>query len=1046
MRFILIRYLALFLAISATASLLSIAPGSASVQADTPGTAPGAEAAVSADAAPAAPVAPFFVDSGRIRLSTDALGTNAPGGGVVNVQKPAGGTVRQAFLIAASTGFTGYEPQNGDVTLNGQSVIWDTTRTMNNGISSVNVLADVTSQVKPGLDAAPSGLVAVSVVEQNTPLIDGIILAVVFNDPTATIDRAVVLAYGAQQVTGDRIRLARLPEVPLSDVSVNLGVGISYGFQSGPDTQDSTINVNGVRLTSSAGGQDDGQSENGSLITVGGLGDSPNNPADPFARGNQASCPRCDDELYDLTSFATDDDATELELTTTNPSMDDNFMFAALDVLGATVTWTPNVDPCGELDIAVCYAPELRFHPLEEFFPMNASTWILGTELRWAADNACRDRSLGTAITAERLTNDTYRHYEISNGLCRERKDDTWYQTTQWTRPFGKDVAPNGEPRATQMDGDPLANNEGFFLKWVDGAKPTGAAEVDGEIDAPIYVEQTADKLTYWFFYGYDPKSVLPADDILAHDGDWERIEINLENNVAVSAEYFGHGCTTGELTWPWPDATDDTHPAVYVAQGTHASYTFSGRLPGSSLCEPLKGVTDWTSFTEESTIWQSWTGVGVVPVQSQCWYGFGGAWGDTGSTPGLRGDQTGPAGPPFNGSTNPRLPATAECNNAIGQVEDAPDSEYSWLEEVALAFVGGAAGTSYTVALESVPLKVAEGSVQSDGRTEIRFSIPAGTAQGLHDIAIRSTETGEDLFVLPIQVEIPDECVATSSMNDIDGDEVLDQCDPNPLDGPLGDFDNDGILNTDDNCDTVPNPDQASFEDRSEGSACDRRDGFNPVPTYQVIDTGDPLCGIYSPTIVGTEGDDRIVGTPGDDIIQALGGNDVIISGDGNDVICAGSGDDTVFAGAGDDKIYGDAGADTIHGQTGADLIEGGDGSDDLRGNTGSDIISGGADPDVLFGDGGNDSLDGGDGDDRIYGGSQPDELLGGTGADLLSGGPGNDSLKGEAGNDELRGGAGADQHSGGMDIDLCIGGGAGIMDTQDGSCETFRFISGLP
>jgi hypothetical protein len=292
-------------------------------------------------AGPAEPVAPIFSDSGRISLSTDAVGTNNAAGADLEVEKPPGGIVRRAFVAAASTGFTGYEPQDGDITLDGLPITWTGSRTMTNGISSVNVWSDVTSLVKPKLDAASPGRIAIRVAEgAATTLIDGVILAVVFDDPTAVRDRAVVLAYGAQQVTGDRIRLVRLPDVPLSDVKATLGVGISFGFQ--PTGQDSTIDVNGVRLTSSAGGQDDGVGRNGALITVGGLNDLASNPADPFARGNQSSCPRCDDELYDLTPFVTAADVSLLELTTENPSADDNFMFAALDVEGATITWIPS--------------------------------------------------------------------------------------------------------------------------------------------------------------------------------------------------------------------------------------------------------------------------------------------------------------------------------------------------------------------------------------------------------------------------------------------------------------------------------------------------------------------------------------------------------------------------------------------------------------------------------------------------------------------------------------------------------------------------------
>ena len=73
--------------------------------------------------------------------------------------------MRKAYLFAASTGFSGYTPVNGDVTLNGTSITWNPANTISNAISSVNVEADVTSIVKPIVDVAPAGTVDFMVAE-----------------------------------------------------------------------------------------------------------------------------------------------------------------------------------------------------------------------------------------------------------------------------------------------------------------------------------------------------------------------------------------------------------------------------------------------------------------------------------------------------------------------------------------------------------------------------------------------------------------------------------------------------------------------------------------------------------------------------------------------------------------------------------------------------------------------------------------------------------------------------------------------------------------
>lgn len=288
----------------------------------------------------------FYSEVGTLRLSVDAIGTNAESG-TVRANKPFGATVRRAFLFAASAGESSFVPPDGEVSIDGAEVSWDAERTIPSAINSYNVAADVTSLVKPKLEEAPAGDVSFTVAEKDTASMDGEILAVIFDDPsvrTNTID----LLYGAQNTTGDQFPIG-LPEPLKPNASVTLGLGISFGFQ--PNGQYSEVSVNGTRLTSSAGGQDDCSEKysetpnfaacgNGALITVGGIGDETNNPADPFA--TDLSCtsplgpaPRCDDELYDLKPFVSPGD-TIINATTVNPSNDDNVFFASLNLTATT--------------------------------------------------------------------------------------------------------------------------------------------------------------------------------------------------------------------------------------------------------------------------------------------------------------------------------------------------------------------------------------------------------------------------------------------------------------------------------------------------------------------------------------------------------------------------------------------------------------------------------------------------------------------------------------------------------------------------------------
>lgn len=285
---------------------------------------------------PRQPLAPFYSVDGQVTLSLDAAGTNDYAGRTIRVDKPDGATVRKAFLFAASTGFTEYVPTGGDVTLDGHAFSWIPGDTIWNGIDSVNVAADVTTLVKSKIDAAPAGEVDFNVNEpRNTYNMDGEILAVVFDDPSAPVTNSVTLMYGAQDTSGDSFDVSFGSPLDTSDpnLALDLSLGISYGFQ--PDGQYSEVDVNGNEMTSSAGGQDDGEGENGALITVGGIGDSNDNPPDPTATDDTClsaegdPAPRCDDELYSLLPFVSNGD-TGLTIDTYNPSADDNIFFAAL--------------------------------------------------------------------------------------------------------------------------------------------------------------------------------------------------------------------------------------------------------------------------------------------------------------------------------------------------------------------------------------------------------------------------------------------------------------------------------------------------------------------------------------------------------------------------------------------------------------------------------------------------------------------------------------------------------------------------------------------
>jgi hypothetical protein len=271
---------------------------------------------------PTPSIEPLVQESGQITLSLDGLGIIGSTG-TIQVEKPVGATVRRAFLAAASTGLSERILVNGDVKIDGTDVNWSVTR-RSSTIEAYNHWSEVTSVVKPKIDAAPAGRVDFTITEVDSSGIEGEVLAVIFDDPNQLTTNTVFLLFGAQNALGDRfiLNLAEPLDKTLPNVAVQMSLGISYSAQG--NSQASQVDVNGSRLTSSAGGADDGETANGALLTVGGLDDSFDNPA-PLENPTNA---RTDDELYDLLPFV-QQGATTITVDTLNPSNDDNIFFAA---------------------------------------------------------------------------------------------------------------------------------------------------------------------------------------------------------------------------------------------------------------------------------------------------------------------------------------------------------------------------------------------------------------------------------------------------------------------------------------------------------------------------------------------------------------------------------------------------------------------------------------------------------------------------------------------------------------------------------------------
>ncbi len=278
--------------------------------------------------------------NGKGNWSLDAVGGNNSPVGSVSADIPINSIIEKAFLYSSSIPFQSAAP-----TINFDGTVYQSSDFLGLGVNTTALglrawRVDVTSQVASKV-AGSGGLFNFLVQSENPNFeTDGEALAVVYSNPNEQT-RTIAFLDGFSQSSGDSfaVNLAKPIDKTKAGFEALFSLGIGYGFQG--TQQDSQVSLDGQRITSAAGGEDDGATENGGLITIGGLGDSPNNPADPFAGAN--GDPRFDDELYSLIPFLTNG-ATSFRVDTLNPSNDDNIFFAGINITAVAGVDSPPPD------------------------------------------------------------------------------------------------------------------------------------------------------------------------------------------------------------------------------------------------------------------------------------------------------------------------------------------------------------------------------------------------------------------------------------------------------------------------------------------------------------------------------------------------------------------------------------------------------------------------------------------------------------------------------------------------------------------------------
>ena len=259
--------------------------------------------------------------------------------------------------------------------------------------------------------------------------------------------------------------------------------------------------------------------------------------------------------------------------------------------------------------LAVKFAPELHLPPASEDWtrPANVDWYLARVHMRFEHDGCgdCQVLAVG-AVTQENMWQQSHRG---KNWLCAHK--GSRYASTEPTN---------------------------FFLQPPNDSTHSGAPQSEWRAYDHVYRTSGGYEIQYWFFFPYND-SVGSFN----HEADWEHITVRVdEAGEFVSAWYAQHEggqrYMAGALTF-----VDDTHPQVWVADGSHASFPSAGSFDIPNV----PGFDDHTY--NDGPVWQTWTSLVHVgekarPRGGQDFIRYGGRWGEYGNTS----VTTGPRGPSF--------------------------------------------------------------------------------------------------------------------------------------------------------------------------------------------------------------------------------------------------------------------------------------------------------------------------------------------------------------------------------------------------------------
>ena len=349
--------------------------------------------------------------------------------------------------------------------------------------------------------------------------------------------------------------------------------------------------------------------------------------------------------------------------------------------------------PLDDAQLVSLYAPILYFHPAELFRPQTVDVIVNSARLRQSRQNR-----LNLTILPNVTLSDLFSFKDSSYNL------DVWL----------------GDEGASDF-----MNYSAHRAYYQSVLSPEA-----GGPPVVTYAHITRDEnphhitIQYWLFYYYN-------DWFNKHEGDWELVEVILSENREPEWVVLGqhHGGT--RRSWKTTNIELGTHPAVFVALGSHANYFWgdevypNGRTFGSVRVEIMDRTGNFGRIIPEVILIPDRKEVEFDPDtwDGFKWISFGGHWGEAAP----QSDFSGPLGPLDKG-------IQWEQPYAWGMAQ--PLDQETWYKNRLSVQVSGGAEENIQITLKTADGEIIP-SVESTGNNALMHADPKPNEEIFVDIKL---------------------------------------------------------------------------------------------------------------------------------------------------------------------------------------------------------------------------------------------------------------------------------------------------------------------